>query len=272
MTGDLNPQAEQMADESMVRNLSAQAQAIWPQERALFARYALDDDARILDAGCGTGEITSRLAELFPRAALLGVDVVPSHLERARARCAQLGDRVRFEERDIYALGLPDDAFDLTVCRHVLQALPQTDRVLAELVRVTRPGGRLHLIAEDYGMIHFQRGRLDADAFWNVAPRAYGEATGTDVYVGRNVFTTLRRLGLEEISVDYVVVDPLRTPRATMAAIFAAWRDGYAGAFEAHTPFTRAAATAHFDDMLATLADPDGYAVWHVPVIAARVP
>jgi SAM-dependent methyltransferase len=179
---------------------------------------------------------------------------------------------VRFEERSIYALGVPDDTFDLTVCRHVLQAIPHTAQVLAELVRVTRPGGHLHLIAEDYGMIHFQRRALDADAFWNLAPRAYGEATGTDVYVGRNAFTHLRHLGLRDITVDYVVVDPLRAPRETIAAIFAAWRDGYAGAFEAHTPFTRAQAVAHFDDMLATLADPDGYAVWHVPVIAARVP
>ncbi len=34
-----NPQAEQMADESMLRNLAAQAEAIWPQERHLFERY-----------------------------------------------------------------------------------------------------------------------------------------------------------------------------------------------------------------------------------------
>ncbi len=60
---DLNPQAKQMADESMVRTLDAQARAIWPQEVELFRRYSLPSEARILDAGCGTGEISSRLAE-----------------------------------------------------------------------------------------------------------------------------------------------------------------------------------------------------------------
>jgi len=39
MTNDLNPQAKEMADESMVRNLAAQADAIWPQEQRFFERY-----------------------------------------------------------------------------------------------------------------------------------------------------------------------------------------------------------------------------------------
>ena len=41
VTDDLNPQAKEMADESMVRNLAAQADAIWPQEQLLFDRYQL---------------------------------------------------------------------------------------------------------------------------------------------------------------------------------------------------------------------------------------
>ncbi|MGH9575296.1 MAG: class I SAM-dependent methyltransferase, partial [Candidatus Acidiferrales bacterium] len=86
---DLNPQAKQMADESMVRNLEAQARAIWPQEIPLLRRYELPDDARILDAGCGTGEGASRLAELFPRASMLGVDIIDAHLELARSRYAK---------------------------------------------------------------------------------------------------------------------------------------------------------------------------------------
>src|SRR6185369_4399088 len=149
MVDPLNPQAREMADESMVRNLAAQAEAIWPQEQPLFDRYRLAADASILDAGCGTGEITFRLAQAFPRAHLLGVDVLDEHLERGRVRCAPLGDRVRFEHRNIFDLELPDAAFDLVVCRHVLQAIPQADRALAELTRVVRRGGWIHLIAED---------------------------------------------------------------------------------------------------------------------------
>ena len=98
---DLNPQAKQMADESMVRGLDAQARAIWPQELQLIRRYAIPDEARILDAGCGTGEGSSRLAELFPRAQVLGVDIIDEHLDLARSRYAHLAARLRFERQDL---------------------------------------------------------------------------------------------------------------------------------------------------------------------------
>ena len=81
---DSNPQAEQMGDESMLRTLSHQAAAIWPQERALFDRYALAGDVSILDLGCGSGEITRRLAERLPRARLLGIDILEGNLAHAR--------------------------------------------------------------------------------------------------------------------------------------------------------------------------------------------
>ena len=85
-----------MADESMLRNLAAQAEAIWPQEEPIFERHPLGEGA-VLDVGCGTGEITARLAEKFQRASFIGVDLEETHLARARARCASFGSRVRFE-------------------------------------------------------------------------------------------------------------------------------------------------------------------------------
>ncbi|MGA9274822.1 MAG: class I SAM-dependent methyltransferase [Candidatus Cybelea sp.] len=176
---DLNPQAQQMADESMVRNLEAQARAIWPQEAPLFGRYALPDEPAILDAGCGTGEIASRIAELFPRARVLGVDVLDQHLEFARRRYAELAPRLRFEHASVYALDVADGSFDLTLCRHVLHSIPQAERVLSELIRVTRPGGYLHLIPEDYGMLHFERGVLDPRDFWHEVPASMDAPRGS---------------------------------------------------------------------------------------------
>lgn len=268
-----NPQEREMADESMVRNLAAQAEAIWPQESPLFSRYGLRAKARILDAGCGTGEISVRLAQLFPAAQVLGVDILAAHLERgrARARAAGLEERVRFEERSVYGLELPAGAFDLVVCRHVLHAIPHADRVLAELARVVRRGGWLHLLSEDYGMIHFEPRQLDADAFWSIGPRRFGEATGTDLHFGRRTYRLLCRLGLRNVTVDYLAVDTVRVPRPTFAAIWEAWRDGYADALAEHTPVTREEFLAHFDDMLATIRDPQGYGVWLVPVLAGQV-
>ena len=260
-----------MADESMVRTLAAQADAIWPQERALFDRYNLPASAQVIDAGCGTGEITYRLAEMLPQSRFLGVDIIDSHLDAARARCAPFGERVRFENLSIFDLGLPSHQFDLAVCRHVLQAIPHADRAIAELARVTKRGGWLHLIAEDYLMINFEPRHLDPDDFWHAGPRRFGAATGTNMRIGRATYGILRRLGLTNISVDYVVVDPLRVPRATFAAIWKAWRDGYADAVSTHTPVSREMFLAHFEEMIATIEDPDGYGVWHVPVIAGKV-
>ena len=269
---DLNPQRQQMSDESMVRNLAAQADAIWPQEAALLDRYGLADDARLLDAGCGTGEGARRLAERFPRAQVLGVDILDHHLELARRNAARFSPRLAFEHRSVYELGLPDATFDLVACRHVLHSIPHADRVLAELARVTRPGGWLHLIPEDYGMLHFRRGDPEPADFWHEVPVQFGRADGTDLFIGRHVAPLLEGMGLEEIRLDYVVVDTLRVPRGTFAAILTAWRDGYVDAVAERTRFTAPEARRHFDAMIANILDPRGYAVWMVPVASARRP
>ncbi len=270
---DLNPHKEQMADESMVRTLDAQARAIWPQEAPLIRRYNLPDDIKILDAGCGTGEGSWRLAELFPHATVLGVDVLDTSLALARSRhAARFAPRLTFENQSIYELRAPDRTYDLVVNRHVIHSIPQAERVLAELVRVTKRGGRLHLIPEDYDMLHFARVAPDPREFWFEAPARFGAATGTDLFVGRHVFGVLADLGLTDISIDYVVVDTIRVPRETFAAIITAWRDGYVDVTAQHTRFTREEAKAYFDQMIANILDPKGYAVWMVPVVGARVP
>ena len=269
---DLNPQAKQMADESMVRNLDAQARAIWPQEVELFRRYALPSEARILDAGCGTGEIASRLADLFPRSLVLGVDIIDHHLDLARSRYANLAPRLSFDHQSVFELNAADRSFDLTVCRHVLHSIPHADRVIAELARVTRRGGYLHLIPEDYGMLHFQRGALDPREFWHTVAPSFAAGTGTDLFIGRNTLGILAAMKLEEIKVDFVVVDTLRVPRETFAAIIEAWRDGYADSIAQLTPITRESAIAYFNQMIENIRDPRGYAVWMVPVVSARVP
>jgi ubiquinone/menaquinone biosynthesis C-methylase UbiE len=269
---DLNPQAKQMADESMVRGLDAQARAIWPQEVPLLRRYyALPAEPHILDAGCGAGEGSSRLAELFPSASVLGIDIIDHHLELARSRYANFAPRLAFEHQSVFELKAADGSFDLTVCRHVLHSIPHADRVIAELVRVTRRGGYLHLIPEDYGMLHFQRGALDPRDFWHQVPPRFEAATGVDLFVGRNIYGILAAMKLEQITVDYIIVDTARVPRDTFAAIIEAWRDGYAEPIAELTSFTHQAAVAYFDQMIANIRNPLGYAAWMVPVVSARV-
>ena len=123
MAIDHNPQAEQMGDESMERNLAFQAQAIWPQEQALFDRYGLSGRFEILDLGCGTGEITRRLATRYPDARITGIDILEGNLAIARRASTAFGERIRYASGDAFALALADTAFDLVVCRHMWHCL-----------------------------------------------------------------------------------------------------------------------------------------------------
>jgi ubiquinone/menaquinone biosynthesis C-methylase UbiE len=258
-----------MADESMVRNLAAQAEAIWPQEVGLVGRYRAARD--VLDVGCGTGEITVRLADELPEARFVGVDLVDDHLGLARRKAGRLGDRVRFQRADAFELPFPPASFDLVVCRHVVQAVPHAERVLAEMVRVARPGAWLHVLAEDYDMIHAAPTRKDVAAFWHGAPRAYAKGTGVDLHIGRTIHAHLRRLPLDDIEVHYVHVDTQRVPRETFATIFEAWRDGYTEATAKYFGISEDDARDYFQATIDCIRDPDGFALWVVPIWTARV-
>ena len=256
-----------MAAESMERSLAHQAEAIWPQEEPIFRRHALPERARILDVGCGTGEITGRLAQLLPHAELVGIDLIESHLELARRRFPS----IEFRVGDAFELPFARATFDLVVCRHVVQSVPAPERVLAEMMRVAKPGGVLHVVAEDYGMIFAAPTRRDVSAFWHAAPRSLGKATGTDFYIGRNIYHHLRALGLVDIAIDYAMVDTLRVPRATLSGIFEAWRDGYELATAKYDGVAETDARDYFEATLECIRDPGGFALWVVPIVTARI-
>jgi len=270
-SSNLNPQGAQMADESMVRTLAAQIEAIWPQEKRLIDLYRLPRNARVLDVGAGTGEFSARIAEAYPDATVLGVELLAASVEHARRRHADLAPRLSFETGDAFALAQPDNTFDLVANRHVVQSIPHVDRVFAELVRVTKPGGHVHVLAEDYSMLHMMSGPLDPDEFWRKGPVEFSMRTGTDSRIGRRAWTLLRAAGLIDVRVDYVVVDTLRVPRRVFADIITAWRDGYAAAL-ATPDFPVARVRQHFDEVIASILNPDHYAVWHVPIVSGVKP
>ena len=255
----------------MLRTLAAQAIAIWPQEQALIARYQLPVGAKILDIGCGTGEISARLLELIPQSHLIGVDLDRAHLDRARQRCTSFADRAEFRVADAVELDVNDGPFDLTVCRHLLQAVPSPSRVVANMARLTRPGGRIHVVAEDYAMMHFWPTQDDMDEFWRRGPIRFASVTGTDLRSGRKMFHVMSELGLRDVRVDMLCIDTIRVNRETFAEIWIAWRDGYAEAISEHTELTVDEVTSSFNQMIECILNPKGYAVWQLPVISARV-
>jgi ubiquinone/menaquinone biosynthesis C-methylase UbiE len=267
-----NPQAAQMGDESMARNLAHQAEAIWPQEQRLFDRYGLSGAIAILDVGCGTGEITRRLAARYPLARLLGIDILEGNLQRARADASAVAARIDYRQGDAFALDQPAASVDLVVCRHLSQAVPDFPRVLAELTRVLKPGGWLHLLSEDYGMLHMPPGERDPDRFWNQVVIGFLDGIGCDGRIGRRSPALMEALGYRDLAMDYVVVDTLRVPRATFAAILQAWRDGYIGALAESSGRSLADLQAEFAAIINAVQTPPHYAVWQVPVISGRKP
>jgi SAM-dependent methyltransferase len=272
----------------MARNLAWQAQAIWPQEQALFARYHLRGPLRILDLGCGTGEITRRLADLYPQAHIVGIDILEGNLALARQDSANYGARLVYEAGDAFALQHGDASFDLVVCRHMSQAVPHFDHVLDEIGRVLRPGGWLHLLSEDYAMLRFPRHRSanprlpgpwapdhsdrDPDRFWVDHALPFLESIGCDGRIGRHSPPLLEERGYKDLAVDYIIVDTLRVPREIFANILVAWRDGFAPALAETTQRPLDDVRGDFDSMIADVATPPNYAVWHVPVISGRRP
>ena len=100
-------------------------------------------DERALDVGTGAGALALALAPLVRE--VVGVDRVPELLELARERAAGLGN-VTFVEADAEHLPFEDFSFDLAGTLRTLHHVPRPELVLAELVRLTRPGGRVLVV------------------------------------------------------------------------------------------------------------------------------
>jgi SAM-dependent methyltransferase len=108
---------------------------------------------RLLDAGCGTGDIARRLAaDVGPTGRVIGVDTSATMLAEARRRTLDPTLPVEFHRGDITQLAAADGAFDGAYSERVLQHLDDPRPAVAELVRVTRPGGRIAVIDTDWGM------------------------------------------------------------------------------------------------------------------------
>ena len=117
------------------------------QRRVIRAiRSHVTAPARILDAGCGTGELTISLARAFPEAHLLGIDFNARSLDRARSVADALGrERIQYEVQDLsQPLSIPG-GFDLIVCIGVLHHMKAPEFALRQLVERLSEKGEIFI-------------------------------------------------------------------------------------------------------------------------------
>jgi len=96
----------------------------------------------VLCAGLGTGNEIPRLLEREADLRLTGIDYSPRALVRARQKADRLGVTLELHNMDVCAIGFPDNTFDRVLCIHVADFVADTARLVAEVRRVLKPGGR----------------------------------------------------------------------------------------------------------------------------------
>jgi len=120
--------------------------------RAMIAALPLQHGDRVLDMACGEGVYTCWLAErVGPNGRVHGVDISAAYLALARERAAATAQRdiMSFQTGNIDSLPFDDDTFDLVWCAQSMYTLPDSERALRELRRVTRPGGTVAIFEND---------------------------------------------------------------------------------------------------------------------------
>jgi ubiquinone/menaquinone biosynthesis C-methylase UbiE len=122
--------------------LEAQGNAIAAATRMILTEAGIGPGMRVLDLGCGTGDVSLLVADLVgPGGSVVGIDRSPDALARARLRAEQRDlTQVRFVEGDIWD-PVPDGPFDAIVERLVLMWLPDPAALLRHHVKALRPGG-----------------------------------------------------------------------------------------------------------------------------------
>jgi ubiquinone/menaquinone biosynthesis C-methylase UbiE len=246
--------------DSVVAALDEQANlpAIKRLRAAVLELLAPGTGSQLLDAGCGTGDVARRLASsVGPSGRVVGVDASTTMLAEAQQRANNMALPVEFRHGDITHLDAVDCEFDGVYCERVFQHVDDPRAAMAELVRVTRPGGRIAVIDSDWGM-HAIHGSDPALTARVIACWAEHAANG---WAGRQLPALLAEAGLVEL---LVIADTIisRDPRPPELQPFTTM----AATAERHGAATREEAQAWLHQLKA--AGTHGTFFWAVTLIA----
>jgi SAM-dependent methyltransferase len=179
-----------------------QSMGRWSRRLArLFLNFArIGAPARVLDVGCGTGSLTFALGEAFPGASIAGLDYSQAYVDYARVKATGDG-RFTFEQGDATALLYADQAFDAALSLLVLNFVPDAQKAVREMVRVTRPGGIVAASVWDFrGGLTSLRVLADTAAALDPAGEAFRAKLFSGPFTGPGEFAAAwTQLGLHEV-------------------------------------------------------------------------
>ena len=210
------------------------APSLRPIAETVVRRARLRPGERVLDAGTGTGSAAA--AARGESREVIGVDAAPGMLEIARREVAG----VRFEEMDFAALRFEDASVDVLLAAHSLLFAADQQAVLAEWLRVTRPGGRLSLSVPGPS-------ELTPTAIYGEIYQRWGIGASADYPTQSSMVTLAASAGWNDVETD---ADPSTAILLPDEAAYRLWRDiGARGS--ATSDFTPEQHHALTDEMLA---------------------
>jgi ubiquinone/menaquinone biosynthesis C-methylase UbiE len=197
------------SDES--ERLQRQADELRPESVALLDRVGLRPGQCALDLGCGPRGVIELLSErVVPGGRVVGVDADPVHVAMARDLAAKLNlPNVEVLTADARHTGLPSDSFDLVHARTLLITVPEPAEVVAEMVRLARPGAWVAGLEPDTGAAICYPAHPAFDRLSDVFHMAFSRK-GADPYLGRRMAELYRQAGLENVIIE--ARSPLHPP------------------------------------------------------------
>jgi ubiquinone/menaquinone biosynthesis C-methylase UbiE len=134
--------------------------------RAIWPDRVPEHGTRVIELGCGPGFYSCELARRFPDISVTGVDRSESQLEWARERAGGLRlNNCCFKRVNALRLSCVDSEFDVVLASRLFTILPEQNRVIAEMYRVLKPGGRCFIAEPRYAF----RASIPLFAMWLLA-------------------------------------------------------------------------------------------------------
>lgn len=111
----------------------------------MLAMMHVDKGATVLDAGCGPGVHSIRVAKAGYRVRAIDISTTMLAEARRRATAEHVADRIEFDQKDLTRLEIPDASFRYVFSWGVIIHIPEASKALDELARIIEPGGKLAL-------------------------------------------------------------------------------------------------------------------------------